>query len=357
MSRLDKAQRTLIERFDQAWRSGKSPDLVRSLPKLLAASPGLKDADTRREFLTELVSIDLEYRWRHGNEGSAQTLKTYCLEEYVSLLPSLGSLNDLPLDLLAAEYRARHAWGDAPSAASYAERFPSHGAALIARLEEVERETAASGAKLPRIEGLKIQSKIGRGSFGVVYKGRQIDAKRTVAVKVIQIDSDEDKEAFARFLKEAQSIARIKHPNVVTLYHSGMTELKPYLVMEYAPGGTLRKRLHEWRTKWNANLPTDQTKWQRHVASLVHDIARGLAAAHAQQVVHRDLKPENILFDAEHHPMIADFGLAREEDEALARAARAKELASIKHPNKLPVRRRSTCEPISIHSASFCLKC
>ncbi|MBY0589141.1 protein kinase [bacterium] len=189
---------------------------------------------------------------------------------------------------------------------------------MLDRLREIDLEIIASGAKLPRIDGLKVHSKIGRGSFGVVYKARQLDPDRVVDVKVIQIDTDRDKEAFGRFIKEAKLIARIKHENVVTFHYTGTAESRPYLVMEYASGGTLRKRLHTWREKWQARIAPDQVKWQRHVATLVRDVARGLAAAHEQGVIHRDLKPENILFDAKRRPMIADFGLARDHEELLS---------------------------------------
>ena len=128
-----------------------------------------------------------------------------------------------------------------------------------------------------------------------VWHAEDLELGRAVAIKLLAPDADR-----ARFEREARAVASLAHPNVMQLYDYGESEGRPYMVLEYVPGGTLEDRLRDGRP-----LPDDETY------EIAAGIASGLAHAHARGVVHRDLKPANVLFDEEGRPKIADFGIAR----------------------------------------------
>jgi eukaryotic-like serine/threonine-protein kinase len=119
--------------------------------------------------------------------------------------------------------------------------------------------------------------------------------ERRVVVKLLAPEADRQ-----RFDREARAVAALAHPNIVQLYDYGSEGGRPYMVLEYVPGGTLTDRLPD-----GERLPDAQTR------AIATAIAAGLAQAHAEGVVHRDLKPGNVLFDAEDRAKIADFGIAR----------------------------------------------
>lgn len=154
----------------------------------------------------------------------------------------------------------------------------------------------------PVIPGYAVEAEIARGGMGVVYRARDLHLGRTVAVKVLPPDAAPDPGRLARFLIEARALAALQHPNVVQLFHAGEVGGRPYLVMEYVPGGTLRQVLRA--DPWE---PAD-------AARLLRTLADATAAAHRLGIIHRDLKPGNVLLtgtDARSTPKIADFGLAR----------------------------------------------
>ena len=162
----------------------------------------------------------------------------------------------------------------------------------------LEAVPAAAGP-LPEIPGYEIVAELGRGGMGVVYKAVQLQLNRTCALKLISAGGLAGGEAMARFLAEAKTIARLRHPNVVQVYHYGQHDGQPFLEMEFAEGGTLARRLTG--TPW----PAVRAAW------LIDAVARAVDEAHGQRVVHRDLKPANILLTANGSPKVADFGLAK----------------------------------------------
>jgi serine/threonine-protein kinase len=126
-----------------------------------------------------------------------------------------------------------------------------------------------------------------------VWLAHDLELERPVAVKLLSSAG-----TAPRFEREARSAAPLSHPNIVGVFDYGAFEGRPYLVLEYVPGGTLAERL-------SAPLPDEE------VAEIARDIAAGLAHAHEHGIVHRDLKPSNVLFDGEGRAKIADFGVAR----------------------------------------------
>ena len=153
----------------------------------------------------------------------------------------------------------------------------------------------SSGARLGPYE---IQSAIGAGGMGEVYKARDTRLGRTVAIKVLPAGLSADPARHARFEREARAIAALSHPHICTLYDVGDYEGGMFLVMELLDGETLAARLRM------GALPVDQ------VLTIAAQIADGLAAAHRQGVIHRDLKPGNVIL-TKSGAKILDFGLAK----------------------------------------------
>ena len=158
----------------------------------------------------------------------------------------------------------------------------------------------------PDIPGLAQFERISQGGMGIVFQARETALGRAVAVKLLsRPDSSRQR---VRALREAQVLARFRHPNVVSLLSAGEIDGRPYLVMEWVPGGTLQNRIdHE--------KPTP-----RLAAKIVSELASAVSEAHALGIIHRDLKPANVLLapraqgDLPFTPKLADFGLARSDD-------------------------------------------
>ena len=149
----------------------------------------------------------------------------------------------------------------------------------------------------------QIERELGRGGMGVVYLAKDLTLERLVAVKVVHPDLSTNKVVSARFLTEARTIAKIRHPNIVSVHSAGEVDGQLYYVMDYLPGETLRQRLAR-----DPRLAPDTA------IRIGSDIADALDAASQAGVIHRDLKPENILLEGsptEPRALLADFGIAR----------------------------------------------
>ncbi|MBL4850361.1 MAG: protein kinase [Planctomycetes bacterium] len=138
---------------------------------------------------------------------------------------------------------------------------------------------------------------LGAGGMGTVFLGQDPERGTPVAIKVLH---EQDPETLLRFKREAEAMARIRDPHVVKVLDAGVSELGPYLVLEYCPGADLKKILEE-----RGPLAPSEA------AALVGGVSRGVAAAHAAGVFHRDLKPANVLVDADNRPKVTDFGIAK----------------------------------------------
>ena len=146
---------------------------------------------------------------------------------------------------------------------------------------------------------LEILECLGRGGMGVVYKARQPRLNRLVALKILARDKEQDARFTERFTREAQALARLNHPNIVTVHDFGEAGGHCYLVMEFVDGLNLRQLLQTGKMKPEQAL------------TIVPKICEALQYAHEQGIVHRDIKPENILLDKSGRVKIADFGIAK----------------------------------------------
>ncbi|MFO7567366.1 MAG: serine/threonine-protein kinase [Enhygromyxa sp.] len=162
--------------------------------------------------------------------------------------------------------------------------------------------TAASEEQAERVAvgRYEISSRLGAGGMGVVYRAHDPDLDRPVAVKLLHTDSSTDDKARARMLREARALAKLSHPNVITVYDVGTDEGQVFVAMELVAGRDLRRWLDERR----------EADW-REVLELFIAAGRGLAAAHEVALVHRDFKPENVLVGDDGRVRVLDFGLAR----------------------------------------------
>jgi eukaryotic-like serine/threonine-protein kinase len=245
------------------------------------------------------------------------------IEDFVESVPD-SERSFLLGELLAQELELRVARGECPVPAEYHQRFPLESAIVADAFDHLvagphvadqpaslellttapmfsPSERPADGIK-PELPGFVVFEEIGRGGMGVVYRARQISLERFVALKVIRAGDSAGRDELLRFQREAQTIARMQHTNIVQIFDVGWHAGLPYFSMEFVAGGSLKEKLD--------GTPLEP----RDAVTLVKTLACAIHAAHELGVIHRDLKPANILLTANGTPKIADFGLAVQLD-------------------------------------------
>lgn len=262
----------------------------------------------RRSLLDEISEQEEEWLGQHlsecatcqanlaelaGDDGSWSRIETVLRDEVSGAYPeSRGMISTLvPSNLSSIDVTASRLVGTEVLPSDFAVDFlqPPEEPDSIGRLNEIE-----------------IRSVIGHGGNGIVLKGYQQELNRLVAVKVMAPQLAANAGARKRFAREAQATAAIVHPNVMPVLTVHSEGQLPYLVMPYVDCESLQQRLDR-----EGSLPT------LDVVRIGHQVARGLAAAHAQGLVHRDVKPANILLErGVNRVMLTDFGLARAVDDA-----------------------------------------
>src|SRR5262249_37506127 len=148
------------------------------------------------------------------------------------------------------------------------------------------------------VPGYDILAEVGRGGMGVVYKAHHRNLNRIVALKMVLAGSHAGPLELVRFRQEAETVARLQHPNIVQIYEVGAHGGHSYRAVEFAEGGPLAQKA--------AGLPQPP----RDAARLVELLAHAVECAHQHRVVHRDLTPGNVLLTADGAPKLTDFGLA-----------------------------------------------
>lgn len=316
----------LLERFEVGWR-GEQPPRVDHFWE--SVRPDATEAD-RPALLSELVKIDMEYRWRRSaaptdplsssRPFSAPGPVPLCprLEDYGTVLPELGPAERWPLTLIAEEYRVRQRWGDRPSHAEYHTRFPHGGSALEAALQVSDAELA--DVKAPRFADQTVDSapertpspthtsfgdyelleELGSGGMGVVYRARQKRLDRIVALKIIRPDRLEQTATLLRFQREIRAAARLAHPNIVIIYDADDVGGVPFLSMEYVHGMNFLTRVRQ-----HGALPVEMAR------SCIRQAALALQHVHERGLVHRDVKPSNLMLTRDGTVKLLDLGLAR----------------------------------------------
>jgi tetratricopeptide (TPR) repeat protein len=287
----------------------------------LVGAKGLTPAE-----VADLLGSDQVWRWRRGERVP--------VEAYLQIHPALAADNDEALDLVLGEVMLREQMGETPLLEEYLWRFPQFAAQLRSQFElhralnEVEpvrasfageEESVAGRPKarpaqrasrkgdFPSLAGYVITGELGRGGMGVVYRAWQERLNRPVALKMILGGSLASPEAHDRFLREAEAVARLQHPNIVQVYDIGEQSGQPFLALELVEGVNLGERIR--------GIPQSP----EGAARLIETLARAIGYAHRSGVIHRDLKPTNVLVGGEPTsslaqctPKIADFGLAKQ---------------------------------------------
>lgn len=162
--------------------------------------------------------------------------------------------------------------------------------------------TGRNGDAIETLPGYQLLDELGRGGMGVVFKARQLSPERIVAVKMILSGQFASAQEIQRFRAEAEAAANLSHAGIVPIYEVGHFEGRHFFSMGYVEGRSLADLIR------GGGLSFEK------IAELVLEIAQAMAHAHAVGIIHRDLKPSNILLDADDHPRVTDFGLAKRMD-------------------------------------------
>ncbi len=167
--------------------------------------------------------------------------------------------------------------------------------------QDSKKQSGESEPSVGKIAHYDLKEKLGEGGFGIVYRAWDTKLSRWVALKVPRFLMLEQKK-LRRFRQEAQSAARLQHPNIVAIFEEGQEGDRPYIVSEYVDGEPLSTRIKKDRPNFQL-----AAKW-------VRELANALAYAHERGVIHRDIKPDNIMLGKQGRPQIMDFGLAKQID-------------------------------------------
>lgn len=186
------------------------------------------------------------------------------------------------------------------------DRFLGGARSVLADAIDHERERPPP----PRdaVRGFEIVEEIGRGGQGVVYRAVQSTTKRPAAIKILLAGAFASERQRHRFEREVEIAARLRHPNIVSVFASGQTTGDaPYVAMEHVDGVSIDVHVEERF----AGLAREDRSRVNGIAALLAEVASGVGYAHTSGVIHRDLKPSNILIDGAGRPRVLDFGLAR----------------------------------------------
>jgi eukaryotic-like serine/threonine-protein kinase len=315
-----------IDRFERAWQLGERPSI---------RGYCCVEGPHAESLLKELVLIDCEHRFRVGEPRGA--------DDYLREFPECRDDQDLIFNLLKLESR----WnargpvsgnGHVTRPLSEPERSPSDASSKAVELPVNGSSTALpahadtvrppqqpipgdhnppgdSLSKLTRntpwgavsagLGRFRLLEMIGQGSFGSVYRAMDMKLGRLVALKLPRkeiLATDADRE---RFLREAQSAAGLRHPNIVPVYEVGGARDYPFIVSAFINGQTLAEELSRRRFDFSES------------AQIARAMADALQYAHDRLIVHRDVKPSNIMLEADGQPLLMDFGVAKREGDAV----------------------------------------
>ncbi len=242
------------------------------------------------------LCAEFERRWQSNNPQS--------IESAIAAELSDDERELLLSELLVLEVDYRRRRQDSPTAEDYLDRFPQHENLIRDALGI--NDGKGRGFEPPTISEisqrfpmLEILSLLGAGGMGAVYKARQKGLDRMVALKILPEEFGRDVKFALRFTREARTLAKLNHPNIVSVHEFGSVDDIYYFLMEFVDGSTLRDVVRAGELA------------PEHALKIVPHLCDALQFAHDQGIVHRDIKPENILMAKDGSVKIADFGLSR----------------------------------------------
>lgn len=242
------------------------------------------------------LCADFEQKW--------QANQPVTIESVVALEKSTAERDVLLAELIALDNDYRRRRGETPALQEYLERFPESPQAVNDAIDDGQKNT--SGFEPPTIDrlaelfpALEIIELVGTGGMAAVYKAKQPGLDRFVALKILPEEFSHDVKFALRFTREARTLAKLSHPNIISVFEFGNIGDTYYFLMEFIDGTTLREIVA------GGQLAPEQA------LSIVPHLCDALQYAHDKRVVHRDIKPENILISSDGVVKIADFGLSR----------------------------------------------
>ncbi len=366
-------QRAILDAFDAAWRSGDKPELA----AVWQNSPNQDDV----QLLARLISLDMSHRYSTG--------ETVRVEDYLQAFSELEdeANRSLLLALIDNERFLREPHEPELAFAEYAQRFPKFASELEKRWERaplrpwkklplrlscpncnapiqvaadeaehfatcplcdeafeinLDRTASWSPDELPQLGKFQLLEKLGHGAYGAVYKARDIETDRFVAVKIPRSGLILDDGDSNRFLREGRAAAQLDHPAIVPIYEVGRTDDFPYIVSRFVEGMTLRDMLIQRRFAFGQS------------AVLVLQLAEALEHAHQRGVVHRDIKPGNVMLERRLEAAVeASKLIGKDDQETVAISAGSTESGSSSDSGSASKRRHARHLPYQAQLLDF----